>query len=134
MSLTQALIVLGADLHTSDAQGTMPLQMAKTLASDDNEEEGDNPERAQVVEALEGVNHLAWESLAEECRAEADGSGIGKEGDSVLCLDGGGVRGLVLIQLLLAMEKIAGKPVVDLFDWIAGTSTGGVLALALVHG
>ncbi|KFU83589.1 85 kDa calcium-independent phospholipase A2 [Chaetura pelagica] len=54
--------------------------------------------------------------------------------DRLLCLDGGGIRGLVLIQLLLAIEKAAGRPTREIFDWIAGTSTGGILALAIVHG
>ncbi|XP_074933215.1 85/88 kDa calcium-independent phospholipase A2 [Phalacrocorax aristotelis] len=54
--------------------------------------------------------------------------------DRLLCLDGGGIRGLVLIQLLLAIEKAAGRPIREIFDWIAGTSTGGILALAIVHG
>lgn len=49
-------------------------------------------------------------------------------------MDGGGIRGLVLIQLLLAIEKAAGRPIREIFDWIAGTSTGGILALAIVHG
>ena len=51
----------------------------------------------------------------------------------VLCLDGGGIRGLILIQLLLAIEKATGCAIKDCFDWIAGTSTGGILALALVY-
>ncbi|XP_077979485.1 85/88 kDa calcium-independent phospholipase A2-like isoform X2 [Glandiceps talaboti] len=54
--------------------------------------------------------------------------------DTVLTLDGGGIRGLILIQLLLAIEQYAKRPVRDMFDWIAGTSTGGILALAIVHG
>ncbi|NXU79178.1 PLPL9 phospholipase, partial [Oreotrochilus melanogaster] len=54
--------------------------------------------------------------------------------DHLLCLDGGGIRGLVLIQLLLAIEKAAGRPIREIFDWVAGTSTGGILALAIVHG
>lgn len=40
----------------------------------------------------------------------------------------------MLIQLLLAIEKAAGRPICEIFDWIAGTSTGGILALAIVHG
>lgn len=52
----------------------------------------------------------------------------------VLCLDGGGIRGLVLIQLLQAIENAVGQPIRNCFDWIAGTSTGGILALAIVHG
>lgn len=56
------------------------------------------------------------------------------KGGRILCLDGGGIKGLVLIQLLLAIEEAAGRPILQLFDWIAGTSTGGILALALARG
>lgn len=55
-------------------------------------------------------------------------------GGRVLCLDGGGIRGLVLIQMLEALELYLGGPVIKYFDWIAGTSTGGILALALANG
>jgi len=56
-----------------------------------------------------------------------------RQGDRVLCLDGGGIRGLILIEFLCVIEKVTGKRIVDLFDWIIGTSTGGILALALVY-
>ncbi|XP_062542615.1 85/88 kDa calcium-independent phospholipase A2 isoform X5 [Armigeres subalbatus] len=49
----------------------------------------------------------------------------------LLCLDGGGIRGLVLAQMLLEIERLAQTPINHLFDWIAGTSTGGMLALGL---
>ena len=52
----------------------------------------------------------------------------------MLCLDGGGIRGLVLVQLLSAIEQAAGVPVKELFDWIGGTSTGGILALGIAVG
>lgn len=54
--------------------------------------------------------------------------------ERLLCLDGGGIKGLVLIQMLIALEKHTGRPTRELFDWVAGTSTGGILALAIVHG
>ena len=52
----------------------------------------------------------------------------------VLCLDGGGIRGLLLIQMLMAIEDAAGIPIKDCFDWISGTSTGGLLALGIAMG
>lgn len=52
----------------------------------------------------------------------------------LLSLDGGGIKGLVLTRMLLSMEQEFGVPIVHCFDWIAGTSTGGILALALASG
>ena len=56
-----------------------------------------------------------------------------RNGDRVLCLDGGGIKGLILIEMLSTIERATGKRIVDLFDWFVGTSTGGILALALVY-
>lgn len=36
--------------------------------------------------------------------------------------------------MLIAIEKQVEKPIQECFDWIAGTSTGGILALALCKG
>ena len=55
-------------------------------------------------------------------------------GNSILFLDGGGVRGLASIEILMDIEERAGQRIIDLFDWIVGTSTGGIIALALVYG
>jgi len=49
----------------------------------------------------------------------------------ILCLDGGGVRGLVEIEILTRLEAITKQHPDDLFDLIVGTSTGGILATAL---
>lgn len=56
------------------------------------------------------------------------------KGGRVLCLDGGGIKGVVLIGQLMALEKLTGRQPLDCFDWIAGTSTGGILASALAAG
>ena len=52
--------------------------------------------------------------------------------DTVLCLDGGGIKGLILTELLLALEESSGKKITDMFDWIVGTSTGGFLAIGSI--
>ncbi|HEX2926932.1 MAG TPA: CBASS cGAMP-activated phospholipase [Ruminiclostridium sp.] len=49
----------------------------------------------------------------------------------ILSIDGGGIRGLIPAMILAKIEEITSKPVSQLFDLIAGTSTGGILALAL---
>jgi patatin-like phospholipase/acyl hydrolase len=51
----------------------------------------------------------------------------------VLSIDGGGIRGIVPATVLAALEQRTGRPVCDLFDLIGGTSTGGILALALTR-
>ncbi|KAK6645499.1 hypothetical protein RUM43_001776 [Polyplax serrata] len=56
---------------------------------------------------------------------------IGRKKGRVLSLDGGGIRGLILIVMLMELEKYVNRPIYECFDWIAGTSTGGILALAV---
>lgn len=51
-----------------------------------------------------------------------------------LCLDGGGVRGLIEIEMLMELERRTGRRVNDMFDVIWGTSTGGILASAIRSG
>ena len=57
--------------------------------------------------------------------------------DLFLSLDGGGIRGLVFVQVLLEMEKRrkqlypnAKNTLLSNFNWITGNSTGGIAALA----
>ena len=57
-----------------------------------------------------------------------------KTGNRILCLDGGGIKGLVQIDILSQIEEASGKRITELFDWIIATSTGGILALAMVYG
>src|SRR3954447_9826618 len=50
---------------------------------------------------------------------------------NVLSVDGGGIRGVIPAMVLADLEEHTGKHTAELFDLIAGTSTGGIIALAL---
>ncbi len=54
----------------------------------------------------------------------------------ILSIDGGGIRGVFPAAFLAEIEKrfLGGASVANYFDMIAGTSTGGLIALALAHG
>ena len=49
----------------------------------------------------------------------------------ILSIDGGGVKGAFPAAFLAKVEESTGKRIVDHFDLIAGTSTGGIIALGL---
>lgn len=52
----------------------------------------------------------------------------------ILSLDGGGLKGLFSAAFLAQWEQQLGGPILDYFDLIAGTSTGGIISLALAAG
>jgi uncharacterized protein len=49
----------------------------------------------------------------------------------VLSIDGGGIRGIIPALVLAEIERQTGKPACELFDLIAGTSAGGIIALGV---
>jgi patatin-like phospholipase/acyl hydrolase len=51
----------------------------------------------------------------------------------ILAIDGGGIRGLIPAVVLAELERRTGRRTAELFDLIAGTSTGGILACGLTR-
>ena len=49
----------------------------------------------------------------------------------ILCLDGGGAKGFFPASFLTSLEDLLEVKIVDYFDLIVGTSTGGIIALGL---
>jgi uncharacterized protein len=49
----------------------------------------------------------------------------------ILSLDGGGIRGVFPAAFLAKLEEHIGAPIGSYFDLIAGTSTGGIIAIGL---
>nr|XP_011459972.1 PREDICTED: phospholipase A I isoform X5 [Fragaria vesca subsp. vesca] len=82
------------------------------------------------------VNKAAARALAilgenGNLRRAIRGRQVPKQGLRILSMDGGGMKGLATVQILKAIEKGTGKPIHELFDLICGTSTGGMLGVAL---
>uniref|UniRef100_A0A670XWU2 phospholipase A2 n=1 Tax=Pseudonaja textilis TaxID=8673 RepID=A0A670XWU2_PSETE len=119
IEMIKALIVFGADVDIPNDLGETPGLVAARTSKDYQD----------IIHVSAALGNLlktpdVVDSAPEKRRNQ----------DRLLSLDGGGVRGIVLIQFLIAIEKAAGRPVKELFDWVAGTSTGGILALAIIHG
>lgn len=49
----------------------------------------------------------------------------------ILSIDGGGIRGLIPCTILSFIESQLGYPLCQVFDLIAGTSTGGIITMGL---
>lgn len=52
----------------------------------------------------------------------------------ILAVDGGGVRGIIPLACLVQLEAQTGKRMNELFDMVAGTSTGAVIAAGAALG
>jgi len=59
----------------------------------------------------------------------------------LLALDGGGIRGVLSLEILAEMERLlieqSGNTdyrLVDYFDYVSGTSTGGIIAAGIATG
>jgi hypothetical protein len=53
---------------------------------------------------------------------------------TILSIDGGGIRGIIPLACLVQLERREGRPANELFDMVAGTSTGSVIAAGLALG
>ncbi|CAM9166716.1 unnamed protein product [Chrysoparadoxa australica] len=77
---------------------------------------------------LSGVEKTAYRCLAMLGAHTWVKRGPGHKGVRVLCLDGGGTRGVLSIAMLKELKKATGQEPRDMFDVIMGTSTGGIIA------
>lgn len=52
----------------------------------------------------------------------------------LLALDGGGLRGIIQATLLVQLEQVTGRLTRETFSYVAGTSTGALIAAAVAAG
>ncbi|RVE53707.1 hypothetical protein evm_001599 [Chilo suppressalis] len=161
ITIVQALIVFGANMEAVNNEGytarhCVPTEMSNSIhdkilyvlhavgaercSSDKSgcrpgcayrgEYNGVPPPAVARASARNVVNNMLTVAGIEKSSTYTDSQKVGR----LLSLDGGGIRGLVLVQVLLTLEEALGKPIISCFDWVAGTSTGGIIALALACG
>eukprot|EP00111_Clytia_hemisphaerica_P008471 TCONS_00024720-protein len=127
LDLTRALLILGADPSLKNKNGQTPLESVDTSStnySDLNELFGMFDYEGKAVPGCLAQTEERTQSIYREKTGHL----------SLLTLDGGGIRGLILTEILLMIEHLAQEPIYNLFDWISGTSTGSYLSTSLCRG
>eukprot|EP00095_Tigriopus_kingsejongensis_P010573 snap_masked-scaffold1137_size60140-processed-gene-0.4 protein:Tk10573 transcript:snap_masked-scaffold1137_size60140-processed-gene-0.4-mRNA-1 annotation:"conserved hypothetical protein" len=56
---------------------------------------------------------------------------VGSRGIRILSLDGGGMKGIIALEVLRRIESTTGRRIHELFDFICGVSTGSIIASLL---
>lgn len=84
--------------------------------------EGPNPDLDAVISFLQQRNEYNQRKILDL---------VSKEEIWVLSLDGGGIKGILGATMLDEVANRTGKRITDMFDFFAGTSTGGLIALGL---
>eukprot|EP00611_Tribonema_gayanum_P010203 TRINITY_DN20132_c0_g1_i2.p1 TRINITY_DN20132_c0_g1~~TRINITY_DN20132_c0_g1_i2.p1 ORF type:complete len:528 (+),score=165.55 TRINITY_DN20132_c0_g1_i2:208-1791(+) len=115
-----------AMLHGLDMQSLLEGLVEKGLAR----HYGSGSGKAEA--ALKGPTLAAFKSCSKLTAALGYGRWRprmpGQRGLRILCLDGGGTRGVLTVALLKQVMAGVGKEPHEVFDLICGTSTGGILA------
>ena len=123
--LVKLLICFDVNLTNKDAQGLTPFEVAIR-----------HQHWRDSANAIEEVLGLQVESNSTTETVRSNGPKPSGDDVYLMTLDGGGIKGLVFIQVLLGIEKRRkilypeSEPFVSYFNWLGGTSTGAMAALA----
>jgi predicted acylesterase/phospholipase RssA len=84
-----------------------------------------------TVKRIEPLSDVDW---SPELRRFRNAGAMGPQWRPILCCDGGGVRGILTLQVLKWLETSLHANCIDIFDMFAGTSTGSIIVACLASG
>ncbi len=126
-SIVKALLAFGAEMEIKNNNGETPLMLACSSKTDGaRESEKVLTEMIQLKKEAEAKMTKTFEPIE-----------IPPNALFLLSMDGGGTRGLLLTQTLIAIQKRIKQlkpdclPLHKYFDYIAGTSAGGLATLSI---
>ena len=126
--LVKLLLVFGADLKLKNKAGKTPALLARS---------SDGPDAATCVKILEEI--AGYEDKKSKLSNSFEPGCVPEDSTFLLSMDGGGVRGLITCQTLIALTTRMKQlqpdcgPLPAYFDYIAGTSVGAIFTLGLSH-
>ncbi len=134
-TLTTNLLAATVSLVSDDEDQPKEIQQTET-----NNEESDivptlialqsHEDKTKTDQTEDAINIQQAETLTQE-EPPATMNTKAQPKYKILSIDGGGIRGILPAFLLAEIERRTQKPISSLFDLIAGTSSGGILALGL---
>ena len=124
--ILKALIVFGGSISIQNKAGQIPLDIALKASI------GDAKACVQTLQELMDLTDKASNAYKDAPQVP----NLDPDSVFMLCLDGGGVRGLLSLQILMAIRNRMKElqpdcaPFQDYFDYLTGTSIGGLITLA----
>ncbi|MCP6760187.1 MAG: patatin-like phospholipase family protein [Fischerella sp. CENA71] len=134
-TLTTNLLAATIPLTTDDEEQPKEVQetqinneeseLIPTLITPQLDDEKTKKDQTEDSVNVQQAQTLTQEELPETMNTQAQPK------YKILSIDGGGIRGIIPAFVLAEIERRTQKPIFNLFDLIAGTSSGGILALGL---
>ncbi|XP_064383255.1 85/88 kDa calcium-independent phospholipase A2-like isoform X2 [Halichondria panicea] len=123
LNMAKVLIALGADVNYVNSKNLTAFDIA-SMMSDEN-----------ALELLKSVGGLPSSYVYKDTstKMESEEEMRSQTHSLVLCLDSSGEKALVQLEILNQLEKLTGKKISELFDYMVGSGIGGLFLLAMVY-
>ena len=128
LHLIKLLLIFDADPNLCNKAGETAINIAKTC----NDDKTRDPKILSTLEEIHGLQEKTWNYFVNNLQLPAKRQ---EKETFIITMDGGGVRAFNMCQAFIAIEnrmkqlQPSCRPFFKYFDYIAGTSSGGLLAL-----